>query len=48
MVLLRLARAAASIGWMPFQAANAAPVYRQLQDVLEQLGLLDEVVIETA
>lgn len=44
MVLLRLARAAASPGRMPFQTASPATVYRQLQDALEQLGILDQVV----
>lgn len=48
MVLLRLARAAASIGRMPFQASNPAPVYRQLQEALEQLGLMEQLVEETA
>lgn len=37
-VLARLARAAARAGHMP-PAANPAPVYRQLADALEQLGI---------
>jgi hypothetical protein len=37
-VLLRLARAAVSLGKMPFQSCNTAPAYRQLAEVLEQLG----------
>ncbi|MBT9168780.1 MAG: hypothetical protein DDT19_02128 [Syntrophomonadaceae bacterium] len=46
MVLLRLARAAASIGRMPFQLGSTAPVYQQLADVLEQIGLLSEIAKE--
>jgi hypothetical protein len=38
-VLSRLARAAAQAGHMPPVAPNPAPVYRQLADALEQLGL---------
>ncbi len=37
-VLLRLARAAGSIGKMPHQRAETAAIYQQLADVLEQLG----------
>ncbi len=42
-VLVRLARAAASLGKMPHQAGEAAPVYAQLADVLDQLGRSKEV-----
>jgi hypothetical protein len=37
-VLNRLARAASSVGKMPHQASPTATAYRQLADVLEQLG----------
>lgn len=42
-VLVRLARAAVSIGKMPHQSGEPAPVYQQLADVLEQLGRLSEI-----
>jgi hypothetical protein len=42
-VLVRLGRAAAQAGKMPFQDPKAAAVYRQLQTVLEQFGRLDEI-----
>lgn len=42
-VLVRLARAAVSLGKMPHQSASGAPVYSQLAGVLDQLGRLDEV-----
>lgn len=42
-VLVRLARAAASIGRMPNQSGKTAQVYVQLEDALRQLGRLDEV-----
>jgi hypothetical protein len=41
-VLVRLARAAASLGKMPSQCEATAPAYRQLAEVLEQLGRLEE------
>ncbi|GER84231.1 hypothetical protein KTAU_28670 [Thermogemmatispora aurantia] len=37
-VLLRLAEAATSLGRMPHQRGDAAEIYRQLADALEQLG----------
>lgn len=42
-VLVRLARAAASMGRMPNQSGETAPVYKQLAEVLEQLGRLNEI-----
>ena len=42
-VLVRLGRAAAQAGKMPFQDPKAAAVYRQLQTALEQFGRLDEI-----
>ena len=42
-VLVRLGRAAASLGKMPSQSDSAVAVYRQLREVLEQLGRLDEL-----
>jgi hypothetical protein len=42
-VLVRLARAAASLGKMPHQSDSSAAVYCQLAGVLDQLGRLDEV-----
>jgi hypothetical protein len=42
-VLVRLARAAASLGKMPHQSGETAPVYKQLAEVLEQLNRLEEV-----
>ncbi len=42
-VLVRLGRAVAQAGKMPFQDGKAAAIYRQLQTLLEKLGLLDEV-----
>lgn len=39
-VLARLARAARQAGHMPPEAANPAPVYRQLAEALEQLGVV--------
>jgi len=38
-VLARLARAARQAGHMPPEACNPAPVYRQLAEALDQLGL---------
>lgn len=43
-VLVRLARAAVSLGKMPHQSGETAPVYKQLAEVLEQLGRLEEVI----
>jgi hypothetical protein len=42
-VLVRLANAAASLGKMPHQAPDTAPVYHQLAAVLDQLGRLSEI-----
>jgi hypothetical protein len=42
-VLVRLAHAAASVGKMPNQCQMPSRAYRQLDDVLEQLGRQDEV-----
>lgn len=42
-VLVRLARAATSIGKMPHQSGAPSPAYQQLKDVLEQLGRLEEI-----
>ena len=42
-VLMRLGRAAAQAGKMPYQDHKAAAVYRQLQTALEKLGRLDEI-----
>jgi hypothetical protein len=42
-VLVRLGRAAAQAGKMPFQDSKAAAVYRQLQTALERAGRLDEI-----
>lgn len=42
-VLMRLGRAAAQAGKMPFQDGKAAAVYRQLQTALDKLGRLDEI-----
>jgi hypothetical protein len=44
-VLVRLALAAASLGRMPHQAGDTAPVYIQLAEALEQLGRLEEVSV---
>jgi hypothetical protein len=44
-VLVRLARAAVSVGKMPNQGQIASAAYCQLAEVLEQLGRQDEVVI---
>jgi hypothetical protein len=41
-VLVRLGRAAASLGHMPHQGADAAPVYHELAEKLEQKGRLQE------
>jgi hypothetical protein len=38
-VLTRLARAARQMGHMPPEASNPAPIYRQLAEALEQLGV---------
>jgi hypothetical protein len=38
-VLTRLARAARQMGHMPPEAPNPAPIYRQLAEALEQLGV---------
>lgn len=42
-ILLHLARAAASQGLLPPKAVNTAPTYRQLVQVLDQLGLLSQL-----
>jgi len=42
-VLVRLGRAAASIGKMPFQLGETAEIYHQLCSALEQLGRLEDV-----
>jgi hypothetical protein len=42
-LLIRLGRAAAQAGKMPFQDDKAAAAYRQLQTALEKLGHLDEI-----
>ncbi|HTU50821.1 MAG TPA: hypothetical protein VMF56_09515 [Acidobacteriaceae bacterium] len=43
-VLGRLAQAARHAGHMPPEACNPAPIYRQLADALEQLGVLPNAV----
>lgn len=43
-VLMRLARAAASLGKMPHQSGKPAAVYQQLAEVLEQLGELQQIL----
>lgn len=43
-VLVRLGLAAASLGKMPWQTTDAAPIYRQLERVLDQHGRLGDVV----
>jgi hypothetical protein len=43
-VLVRLARAAASLGRMPHQSGETAAVYLQLAEVLKQLDCLDQVL----
>lgn len=42
-VLVRLAEAAAQTGKMPWQAAAAGSIYRQLEEALDQLSRLDEL-----
>jgi hypothetical protein len=42
-VLVRLARAAASVGKLPSQGPDTAPIYEQLVEVLEQLGRVEEL-----
>jgi hypothetical protein len=42
-VLVRLARAASSLGRMPHQSGDTATIYVQLAEVLKQLGRLEEV-----
>lgn len=42
-ILLHLARAAASKGLLPPEAVNAAPTYQQLVQVLNQLGLSNQI-----
>jgi hypothetical protein len=42
-VLVRLGCAASRMGKMPQQSGEAAPVYQQLAEALEQLGRLDDV-----
>lgn len=42
-VLVRLAKAAGSLGKMPYQSPNAAAVYVQLEEVLKQLDRLGDV-----
>jgi hypothetical protein len=44
-VLVRLARAAVSLGKMPHQAGDAAPVYLQLAVALEQFGRFNEIML---
>jgi len=44
-VLVRLARAAVSLGKMPHQSGETAPVYKQYAEVLEQLGRLNEIPV---
>jgi hypothetical protein len=46
-VLVRLARAAASVGKMPGQRATAALIYHQLAEVLEQMGRVGEIGLES-
>jgi hypothetical protein len=43
-ILVRLAKGAASIGKMPFQTADTAPVYAQLSEALNQLGRLNDII----
>lgn len=43
-VLVKLARAAASLGKMPHQSRKPARTYQRLAEVLAQLGRLDEIV----
>jgi hypothetical protein len=43
-ILVRLAHAAARVGKLPNQSGERALVYRQLAEVLEQLGRLSQVV----
>ena len=43
-VLVRLARAAATLGKMLHQSRKTARTYQQLAEILAQLGRLDEVV----
>ncbi|HEX7363375.1 MAG TPA: hypothetical protein VF283_23030 [Bryobacteraceae bacterium] len=43
-VLVRLARAASSVGKMPDQSLSAAAVYCQLAEILRQIGKLDEIL----
>ncbi len=43
-VLSRLARAARHAGHMPPEASNPAPIYRQLAEALEQLGVSADAV----
>jgi hypothetical protein len=43
-VLVRLARAASSLGKMPHQCGDAAAIYRELREALEQVGRLQEVL----
>ncbi len=43
-VLVRLARAAMSLGRMPYQTSDTAEIYTQLEDALKQLDRLDEVM----
>lgn len=47
-ILVRLGRASAQAGKMPYQDHKAAVVYRQLQTRLEKLGRLDEIKAENA
>ncbi|MDA8171193.1 MAG: hypothetical protein M0Z48_05105 [Nitrospiraceae bacterium] len=44
-VLGRLARAAVKLGKMPHQCGEAAPVYAQLAEVLDQLGRMREIML---
>jgi len=45
-VLVRLGRAAASLGKMPPEATQPAPVYEQLAAALKQLDRLDEIAFD--
>jgi hypothetical protein len=44
-ILARLAHAARRSGHMPPEAANPAPIYRQLAEALEQLGMVEETAV---
>ena len=42
---MRLAQGAAQLGKMPGQCGEAAPIYRQLADVLDQMNRMAEVMV---